>query len=267
MLLFMQIITKQTNMKKIICFLSISLVLVSCSGDEDSASVETSGGHLIKTIVTDRDGTVTTNYTYDGDKIVGYTDSDGFRSVYTYTGDLITKWEEFDGDESFSLDTFTYDGSGRLVRHVFDSDEIKQKYEYTHNSDGTILVKHYNMDSNSGVYVFSHDAKIYDNKIEENVPAYPGSPAFVDTQTFTYDDKHNPFMNVTGFDKIAFLGDTSTKNYTNNELLVVSTTTRGVTQTLATTTYTYNTANLPITSTEMGMFEQEGVISTQYFYE
>jgi len=268
-----QLNSKTQNMKKIVCALSLCLALISCSGDDSVANVENpsaTGIHLIKTIETSDAGSVTTVYTYNGDKVTGYTDSDGYRMVFTYTGDLMTKWEEYDEDDVLSgVDTFTYNEQGQLVKHIYDFEGYKDKYEYTHNADGTISVKHFTTGLNSDVYTFSHDGKIYDNKVEENVAAAGDIPAHIDTHTYTYDNKNNPMVNVTGFDKIAFLGDRSAKNFANNETSNTHTNSRGLVQPMTTTAYTYNAANFPLTEIETNVDSPNPEInsSRQYFYE
>src|SRR5690606_12993264 len=80
--------------------------------------------------------------------------------------------------------------------------------------------------------------------------------------TYQYDDKNNPWKNIPGMDKIAFSnGGAMGVNHNmtlETEVLDASTTVVG------TTTYTYNAANYPVTSSE----DYDGdITTTEYFYE
>ena len=82
------------NMKKLICFACFTaLSLTSCSTGGDSSPATESDVLLKKSVETyANDGSViTTNYTYNGKKMVKASDSDGYYETYTYTGDLLTQ--------------------------------------------------------------------------------------------------------------------------------------------------------------------------------
>lgn len=244
------------------------MVLASCSSD-DATSIEEilpMTVHLTKTIETDQDGSLTTVYTYDGNKIKETIDSDGYKMVFTYTGDLITRAVEYDDEGAiYGDDVYVYNAQGQLIQNFYSSEGYKDKYDYTHNADGTISVAKYTTAHNSDVYVLSYNGKIFSNKVEEYVAAIAGSPAFTATHTFTYDDKNNPMVNITGFDKLAFLGDRSATNYTNNVIKEVYTTSTNLNQPMSTSVYSYTDANFPATSVETYVDNGE-TVSTQYFY-
>lgn len=251
----------KTNMKKLICFLSLSLVLASCSGDDDSASTQDPTSILVKKMVeTTEDGTLTTVYSYDGNKLIEASDSDGYKIVYTYTGDLITKITEYDENDAVSQkNTFTYNAQGQLVEDLMEETIYKWRYNYTHNANGTISVKKYEGALNTNVFTLTSEGTIYDNKVEDTSPY--GNSLF----TFTYDNKNNPFVNVTGGAKIAFIGDVAATNYRNN-VLSETYTSGDSTPSISTITYTYNEANFPVTSVS-DEESSEGATTTQYFYE
>jgi hypothetical protein len=80
-------------------------------------------------------------------------------------------------------------------------------------------------------------------------------------ETYQYDDKNNPFKNMVGFDKIAFANGTASGINHNMTLLTEN---FGGSTINTTTTFTYNTANYPVTSSE----DYDGEITTsEYFYE
>ena len=86
-------------MKKLLCLLSASfLVLMGCSKDDATSENPDSSTVLLKKIIdTDSDGIETTaEYTYEGNKLIEVSYSDGNIEKSTYTGDLITKVEFFE---------------------------------------------------------------------------------------------------------------------------------------------------------------------------
>ena len=68
-------------MKKLLCLFSLSaLMLASCSGSDDSDNNTNPETALVKKIVfNDGFESVTTNFTYNGQKLVATADSDGYQ--------------------------------------------------------------------------------------------------------------------------------------------------------------------------------------------
>lgn len=193
-------------------------------------------------------------YNYNGNKIVSeiYTDSQGLQTTttYNYDGDNIALIEEREEGELVYRETFQYNTSNKLETYIavdfWEDTSIKETY--VHNPDGSIDVTRLigdldtqtEDDGTSKIYFVSGEV--------DRITFSSGN-----TITYTYDNKNNPFKNVLGFNKIAFV-DGEARGISKNIL-----------QTTGSTpdfdfTYTYNTDNYPLTST------LPEVVST-FFYE
>ena len=257
-------------MKKLVCLCAFStLLLTSCSSGSDSSTTTESDVLVTKTVENYAlDGsTVTTNYTYNGKKLVKSTDSDGYHKDYTYTGDLITKIETIDDSNATLMQeqTFTYNASGQLVTYIikdFDSGEGDRE-TYVYNSDGTISTAAYSgnltTQTNSvstGVVHFT----IGEVTSVNNIETLGGTTS---TTTYTYGTKNHPFKNITGYDKISFI-DSDAAGITHNVL--TQSYTSGSQTDVTTTTYTYNALNFPMTGSEIEGTDATTVIATTYTY-
>ncbi len=243
-------------MKKLFYFLSITAVLMtSCSSDDDnnpSADVVL----LKKTIDTDSDGEVsTTTFTYNGRKILKDSSDDGSYSTYTYTGDLITKRETFVDDELYQTDLYEYNSDQKLTVHTKLSHVPGwgNKYVFTHNADDTISFNSYigDLDSQTGLNDTGriHFTNGEISRIESDE---------INSQ-YLYDDKNNPFKNVTGMDKLSFTHLEASGIQKNITLWDDSFSG----QVATTYTYAYNAGNYPETSVENYAGDET---TTQYFY-
>ena len=183
-------------MKKIILFLSVITLITSCSSDADPlpaiVPLDVNSVLVKKIIETEPSSNViTAEYTYNGNKLVKISYSDGTYDNYTYTNNLITKEENFTDTNVISeTSSYTYNASGQLVNYVNSYGSTTVTINYTHNSDGTISYQE--VGGNAG--------KFYPNKWEE----YTTSPAYTYIYSFTYDGKNNPKKNILGIDKIWF---------------------------------------------------------------
>lgn len=241
-------------MKKILLFCAVALALNSCSSD-DSSSDSSSSVLLKKTVMTDAEGTkVTSNYTYDGNKIVSVIDNSGeSNEYYTYTGDLITKLEYKLPDGSIEqVNTYSYDSNGRLTTFVrIDPDmDWGNKELYTYNADGTITVKAYTGDSETQTFHNSTGTVKFANgeviEITNDVQ---------DDHVYTYDTNNNPLKNVLGWNKINFTDGEA------NDVLHNMLTDKVGAEVWYSYTHTYNADNYPTKSVES--VEKETV---EYFY-
>ncbi|CAM3404406.1 hypothetical protein FLLO111716_08515 [Flavobacterium longum] len=230
-------------MKKILCFLAIgALALQSCSSssdDDDNAS----GVVLLKqTVETDADGsTFTSTATYNGTKINKVTSDGGYVVQFTYTGDLITKVEYKLGGVLFQKETYTYNGSGQLTSYVMLEleDDYGRKENYVYNGDGTISVSYFNGDTTSqttsdgtGVITFLPNGEV------ATITTSMG-----ESHIYTYDNKNNPFKNVTGYGKISFT-DIGASGIMHN--VVLDQMSFGADEII----YTYNADNYPTVAVE-----------------
>lgn len=260
-------------MKKIILTLSIfTLALNSCSNDETTDTpIDISSGILLKKTI-DNDGVdvITTNYTYNGNKLVSISDDTGYQENFIYTGDLITSTQEYDNGGLYSTNTFEYNTSGKITFFKrfdeFGDEYVREGYNY--NSDGTITIDSYDVgtfDINGNPYIFKKETLFFtNNEISKVVSkSYDSGLNLTNTSTrnFTYDTKNNPFINITGFEKFYFGEGDLYQGGINVNLLTASQVGASGSDVYQ---YTYNSSNFPVTSTYN--YNSGGSGTIQYFY-
>lgn len=246
-------------MKKILClFSAFTLVLISsCSSDDSSSESNDDLVLLKKTITTDSDGNkVTTNYKFNGNKIVSTIDDSGeLELYYTYTGDLITKLEyKFPDGSLDQINLFTYNSEGKLATAVRIDPEMEwgNKEVFTYNEDGSVSVIEYIGDDETQTQEnATRTIKFLAGEVSEITST--NSP----NHKYVYDTKNNPLKNVLGFDKIAFI-DAEADGVLHN---TISDTSEG--EVLYNYVFTYNSNGYPVKSDEIDDGETS---STEYFY-
>ncbi|RKR09189.1 hypothetical protein C8C83_0806 [Flavobacterium sp. 90] len=197
----------------LLLFSAFTLVLTSCSNDDNNSSEDTS--ILPKTITYSYPspdlGTNTKNtITYDGNKIVSSI-SVRSKALFTYTGNFITKQQLFDID-SKGLETkdmeaeYTYENGKlktRITREYFTPQYPNGTYIgktiYTHVSNNLISYIDYEVDADTQI----------EKKISEGTFTYKEGNLIEDknvrgvstsTRTYEYDTKNNPLKNILGLD-------------------------------------------------------------------
>lgn len=242
-------------MKKLLyLFSAVALTLTSCSNEDDSNN-SSSSVLLTKIIETFEDNsTLTTEFRYSGTKLTRITDDDG-RFDFTYTNDLITEVKYYESNTLLQTETYQYDSSGRVTTYVI-IDNIDtdwgSKETYTYNTNGTVSVNYYSGDASSQTNLDRTGTITFLNGEINQISFSDGKII-----TYSYDNKNNPFKNVTGYDKINFCNQEGNGVLHNIIQEDDSTDLDDIS-----TTYTYNSNDYPITSTETG-FE---VTTAQYFY-
>ncbi|MGK4567091.1 hypothetical protein [Flavobacterium sp. 3HN19-14] len=242
-------------MKKLLYLFSFAAIVSSCTGNNDDGPSATEDFLIKKIVFNDGETTITSKISYNDHKITGTVDSDGTHTVVTYTGDLITKWESFFGNQVVERETFEYNAQGQLTTYtdIEFEDGYGEKFEYTHNSDGTISFDRFYGDANAQD-TFEFSGRIYADKLEQ----YSTDPDLpTTTTTYVFDSKNNPFMNITGYGKIAFAAGQNL-NYMNN---IVEERYNGTLYNSS--TFTYNSHDFPVTETET---EEGETYTTKYFY-
>jgi hypothetical protein len=250
--------------RKLLYLFSALLVLTSCSNDEtredskdnDVVVVKPVSQILLKkTVEKNANGTTrTTIYTYEGNKIVSQVYNNSKEGIYyTYTGDLITKMEFKLADGTVEqVNTYKYDGNKKLIeffRTQPGQEDWDSTEKYIYNADGTVSV--YDEDGfKNSTFTFLN------GEISEVVSV--NSPNF----KYTHDTKNNPFKNVLGMDKIAFI-DGEGNGILHNIISETSSFGDDNTTTNTTSKITYNTDDYPVKSFDN--FEDAGT-TTEYFY-
>lgn len=199
-------------MKKILClFGALALVLTSCSSDDN----QDGGAILPKTIkyssVAYPSENSTYVATYNGTKIVSMKDEAG-RTDYTYDGNLVVKEINYDTESGSDIisDITTYKyTNGKLTESTyaegfstaFPNGEYKSKIVFTHNADGTVKRERYNVNGTTGAEtksVYSEVLTFANGNLVKSVQT-ESETGSVFTAQYEYDNKNNPFKNITGF--------------------------------------------------------------------
>lgn len=255
-------------MRKLFYAFSVFAVLfASCSSDSDSSSVE-SAVLLKKVIATDGSGTQTTDYHYNGNKVIDGTRSNGSKNVYYYTGDLITKVAFFESGSTVpsNEEFITYDAQQRIVEttiYYYSIGNNALKNTYQHNADGTISYERFTGDSSSQNTLIKR-GKLFLNAAGEviKVEHYDVDGALLENQVYAYDSKNSPFKNILGFNKL-FVHHSMGK--WNN---IASYGTYNAANTLShgyEIDYQYTSSNYP--STMVWNYSDGNVLHYQLFYE
>ena len=241
-------------MKKISLLLSIfAIAIVSCSKDEVTAPAPAPVLGVLPTRIeniSEGDGNSTANLTYNGNKIVEYSEprnSVVYKTVFTYNGDLIVKGESFKGSVLEDSDEYIYENNKiktilSLENRIDYQTNLpyveKTKKVYTYNTNGTILEEQFKLVD--GVYENQNRTKLFTYnstgnliKSEENSRSsyFNGTTDVVTTSNYTYtyeyDNKNNPLKNITGLNKIGF-SDTFSVNNVIKKTSTFSSTNDGV---------------------------------------
>ena len=250
-------------MKKLFCLFGLSAFLFTSCSSSDSSSTSSESDVLVKRSIETyaNDGSViTTNYTYNGKKAVRSTDSDGYYEKFFYTGDLITRVEYYDDANTLEeTETFTYNASDQVVSYVRAElvDDLGSRETYVYNANGTVSTTSYSGDATSQTLLSDTGTITFSGGEVSMTESSSGS-----MHMYTYDTKNNPFMNVTGFDKIKFVEGEATGILSHN---ILTDTESGFGST-TTSVYTYNSMNFPLTWAETEGTDASTTITTQYIY-
>ena len=244
-------------------FLILALLMLSCSSDDDGGS---NSGLLKKVIYTLENGDLQTGtYTYNGNKFskITYSGENGSSIVHVnYTGDVISEMLYYTDDEAepIQTETFLYDAQNRLSVYVYKQLEFDLGFKetYVYNDNGTITYSH-----------FDGDAAIQDNLEHTGIIYFTAGevssivedyPFYSTTTTYEYDSMKNPFVNVTGYNKIYFTDAESdgrmhnvvSADYTNDDDPYTDL-----------SSYTYNEDGFPVTMTGNDYDEE---VNVEYIY-
>lgn len=237
--------------------LSFAFLICSCSKSDDTENSSSSSSILLKRVVDTTGGGVT--LTYIGNKLDKMILDDGGVVVFTYTGDLITKQETFENNILIYHYTYTYSNNKLFQVRFYEKNKLNQLSEYVY-SDGVMEVKHSSYQNNGSIY---YDTRKYyfeakGNVVKEEEYHY-STKTLASTRDYIYDDKNNPFKNVTG---LSILVKEFTPNNVITEIMKIPESSN-VWQT--TNSYQYNSQGYPtscITTSSTGQ-----AYTTTYFYD
>ena len=245
-------------MKKVFLFLgALSIATISsCSSDDDSSTnPPATTDVLVKREVYQQAGAdgfnFTSDFNYNGKKLVSVVSNDGYVENYTYTGNLITKVESFLDGEIDLTETMTYNTEGQLISYseLFAGDSSATVYNFVYNSDDTVTKTQVGTGFTT-TYSFSND------EISQVVQS-TGT-----TYTYTYDTKNSPFKNITGYAAIADLtaGDHELHGKARNILSILNETS---TQNYMTNAFIYNANGYPTQAKSIAFFDENTVPSEE----
>ncbi|RYG44529.1 MAG: hypothetical protein EOO01_19335 [Chitinophagaceae bacterium] len=225
------------------------LALTSCSSD-DAAPVTPEEPQTIKlvsqTIATGWAGmTTTSDWTYNGQKLVSIVSDNGTSQVFTYNGDQIVGIETTNEFGEVTNDTFEYDAQGRITVH-YDLSVAwgrKEVYEYP-DTDTVTVTKFFGSNLSQTQVVMTGTMEISNGEIVHTKTVNVDS-GYARTCDYTYDNSNSPTRNITGYDKIAGLLATNQKGIMRNVLTNTQTTEGSPESVLVTKTYTYDQDNYP----------------------
>ena len=201
-------------MKKHLYLFSAALVfLVSCSSDDSTTPPNPTSQNLLlsKTVEVDAFlGNFTTNYTYNGNKLVEINRYDEESDIYTYTGDLITKIEKFnvylsgtpdEVTELVSTDLFEYNSNNQLIefKTTIPNSQMERVTTYVYNNNTITFEQYENFPGNTPELLKTGTITMQDGEIS-TLQVVKTFDSF--TANYTYDNKNSIFKNVIGYDKL-----------------------------------------------------------------
>lgn len=253
------------QMKKVLAMAAVALFMVSCSDDSSDSTNNGSDLVLVKKMIDNFDGELTTSIlTYDGNKLLSLVSDDDTHTDYIYENGLLVREEAFDGTEMYNKVAYFYDSNNKLSSSIDTSfsgegESSAAKNVYTYNSNGTISVTIYTGDKDAQSQLYGTGIVTLTNgNITKYAFTYADGSAG-ETVISTFDDKNSPFKNTFAEDvmTLAMLEGGSTNNMLTND--------HPGTDYDFTSTYIYNDAGYPTKETNYwsGTLDYE----TQFFYE
>jgi hypothetical protein len=221
---------------------------------------------LTKVIETLTNGDVeTTEFFYNGSKILKFTNTtsnSNEETLYTYTGDLITQAKTNLNGVLLETTNFEYDTSLRLKKCTDIYGTTVNVTNYTYNTNGTITfitTEGSDIVANGTIYVANNQG------YKKEIIYDPGTSfQYTEVQETTFDNKVNPFINVTGFSKIELETPSEVIGFSgvaNNPVML-----KRDNITRETSTYTYNSNNMPLNEVFTDLVNSTWSGTYQYFY-
>ncbi|TBX65371.1 hypothetical protein EZL74_12195 [Flavobacterium silvisoli] len=188
------------NVIKLLCSAAVAvLAFTSCSSDSTSNQKK-----LLKRLVeVSKDGSSTEAiFIYDGNKIVSI-DSDAKSTDFTYTNNLITTVVEVN-NATLVQNTLNYTYQNDLLVKVVSS--LNYEMHFVHNTNGTVTYEKTTKDNDGNEIVLFHGVLYYQNgnlvKDERTFDDAGINIISTQVQTYQYDSRNNPLINVLGFNKL-----------------------------------------------------------------
>ncbi|WP_046757769.1 hypothetical protein [Kordia jejudonensis] len=254
-------------MKKItqICTIILIAFFLSCTSDSNNEEdmndpVDPSTELLLKRTVTQDDSgdDYIINYLYNGNKLIGYNESDTFNVTYTYENELLVRIDAYIGNIQETYTTITYGADNILteytIYYVLGNVDSATRHVLTYLPNNQISTKSYRgTHSTQNVY------------ISESIDTFSNgnwtkrfSVDYGDEEVFLYDTKNGTLKNIHLAFIFQLLGEPG-EGATNNPVALYNGETR--------LEYVYNANDYPVSSLGYEEGNNLPVTSTQYFYE
>ncbi len=264
-------------MKKILSlFGALALVLTSCSSDDNQE------GNVIlpKTIkyssVAYPSDNSTYVATYNGTKIVSMKDETG-RTDYSYEGNLVVKATNYDTESGKDIlsDITTYQyTNGKLAGYTFaeafsaefPEGRYKSRIAFTYNADGTVKRERYNIEGTTETKsVYSEVLTFANGNLVKSVQTESESGS-VFTAEYEYDNKNSPYKNIAGFNLLVDHSEGEGSVYSSvNNIVKYTASYSNETASVFKSEIVYDANNFP---TKITNFTKEGVAaeSNEFIY-
>lgn len=240
-------------MKKLLCLVALaSLFFSSCSsGDTNPASTA-----LVQKTVLDyslSNAQQVIEYSYDGNKLQTITRDGELFYEFIYTNDKLTR---INYPFQYSYFLIEYDASGKVSQYTEYGNSSAARAEITYSANGFTRT------------FYSGNLETQENfNGTEIVTIVNGNPTQIyrnfggleQTTSYTYDNKNNPFKNISNFDVFRIM-EISIPGTTNNPISYDDVTSASSSN--YTKAYTYNASNFPTTEQKI----YDGFVSTTLTY-
>lgn len=166
---------------------------------------------LVTKITTNELGSI--NFKYDENKLVETEDSE-LRSVYSYTGNLITQIKDYQDTMLIKTADFNYNKVGKLItikvsgidKYVGPNTPFTESYTLDYPSSNLIectLIRSYHHFEELVTDTIQTRYTLEKGNIILSQDSYKNNGTeFKLSQSYIYDDKNNPYLNILGYDKI-----------------------------------------------------------------
>jgi hypothetical protein len=245
-------------MKKILLLITMATLSASCSDDLNSGNIGGDNDSYIlpkKQVDTAADGSsLTSTYSYNGNKLTSIAYSDGTNEAYTYTENYITEIRHYENGGLVEKEVFTYGTSG-LASHIsyfYDlanpSNNNAVKYEYTYSGTGITVNKFTGDDSSQTTAAGTATLVISSNG---NITQYQSGTT---TIAYSFDLNSSPVREIAGYQAVV---QASLEGGANNIVTMQVNNNGTIANSL--NTYVYNPVNYPVSATHTAA---DGSVST-----
>ena len=255
-------------MKNSIKLLAILFIFcISCTTDstnednmDDPTDPNPSSDLLLKRTISQDDSgeDYIINYTYDGNKLVGFNESDSVNGTYTYSNELLIRADIYIGNMQESYTIFEYDANNVLTQYIVYftiSGPTAIRYEITYLPHTQISTKSYYGDHTTQNTFSSETIDTFSNGNWTKRYFVEDGDEFI----YIYDNKNGVFKNIHQADIFQLIGEPG-EGSTNNPTDFND----GDGERIE---YTYNADDYPESSFTYIEGNSTPVEATQYFYE